>query len=526
MKQQQSKWSVVLRWLVALLAGVLLGSVVQSQLNLHLLSQAGASIDFSTRLSTTFHDLLNFSPTLLVLSLPGFAVSQWVAVVLAKRMGLQYQTPLCTLGGFLGLWLAIKVLDMVAPTPGLIYSTISSTTAVLFYATAAVAGALFSRLKQAGTKSKPKHLGVGQLAMVSSLLLIGGLGASEQANAQPSYQIQTVVEGLDKPWSMAFLPDGAVLVTEKPGRLRMVKDGKLSEPIKGVPEVLYAGQGGLFEVLLAPNFESSSMIYLSYACGTRAANGTCVSRGRLQNGQLLDLNQIFKTDFSKMGGAHFGGRMVWLPDNTLVLTLGDGYTYRNEAQNISNQYGSLVRINADGSIPKDNPFVGQTGANPAIYSYGHRSVQGLYFDKDSGVLFEHEHGARGGDEINLIEPGKNYGWPLATHGVDYSGAQITPFKEYEGTEQPLVYWVPSIAPSGMTMYTGDLFPKWKGNLLVGALAGRHVRLVKLEDGKPAGQEQLFAELRERIRDVRTGPDGAIYLLTDSSDGALLKVTPQ
>lgn len=422
---------------------------------------------------------------------------------------------------------------MVAPTSGLIYSTIATSTAIVFYASGGLAGAVFAWLRKRGGLATSDAIGASKPAVsstVASLLVVVGLLGlvpSKQVYAETGYEIQTVATGLEKPWSVAFLPDGRQLITEKPGRLRVVDQGSLvPKAVSGVPDVLYAGQGGLFEVLPAQDFADSQLIYLSYACGTRGANGTCVARGKLDGITLTNVQPIFKTDFSKSGGAHFGGRMVWLADGTLVLTLGDGYSYRDEAQNIANQFGTLVRLNADGSIPKDNPFVGKAGANPAIYSYGHRSVQGLVFDAESGRLYEHEHGARGGDEINIIEAGKNYGWPLATYGIDYSGAKISPYTAYEGTQQPIVYWLPSIAPSGMTLYKGDLFPQWQGDLLVGALAGRHVRLVELDKGKVVGEKSLFSELGERIRDVRTGPDGALYLLIDSSDGRLLRVVPK
>lgn len=512
----------LLPFLQALFVGLLLGTIVQTQINLHNLQTLGVDISLSSRIQSTSHDLLNFTPIFFVLFAPGFLVSQSLCFWLVKRVSNFSGAVLFPLGGALSLWLAIKVLDMVAPTSGVVYATIHFSGLLLLMLSAAVAGyVLYARLS-----TKERSMNAAPLIAALSLLCVGAVWPT--SSWASNYQVQTLSDDLNKPWSMAFLPDGRALITEKPGRLRWLSaQGELDpKPVQGVPAVYFEGQGGLFEVLPAIDFETSKVIYLSYSCGTRAANHTCVAKGQLDQYELKNVQEIFRSQFSKRGGAHFGGRMVWLADNTLVLTLGDGYSYRNEAQNLGNHLGALVRLNADGSAPKDNPFVTNKQVKPEIYSYGHRSVQGLFYDRANNRLFEHEHGARGGDEINVIEPGKNYGWPLATYGIDYSGAQITPYKKYEGTEQPLLYWVPSIAPSGMILYDGDLFPEFKGHLLVGALAGRHLRLVRLNGAQVSDQKELFGELNERIRDVRQGPDGALYLLTDSSSGKLLKITPK
>lgn len=348
------------------------------------------------------------------------------------------------------------------------------------------------------------------------------------AAAEPSaLAVDTVVEDLEFPWSLAFLPDGAMLVTEKPGRLRLIRDGQLlTAPIAGVPEVFAEGQGGLLEVALHPRFAENRQIYLSYSAGTEAANRTTLARATFDGFALSNLQVLFEAAPAKEGGAHFGGRIQFLPDDTLLLTLGDGFTYRERAQELSADFGKIVRLTLDGQIPQDNPFVGRAGARGAIYTLGHRNVQAIARDPASGRIYAHEHGPRGGDEVNLLRPGANYGWPVITYGVDYSGAQISPFTEREGMEQPLVYWVPSIAPAGMVFYTGDLFPQWRGDLLVSALAGQHVRRVDLDDaGAVVGQMTLLADREERYRDIRQGPDGAIYLLTDAPDGALLRVRP-
>jgi glucose/arabinose dehydrogenase len=358
-----------------------------------------------------------------------------------------------------------------------------------------------------------------------ALLLLGLLGSS-LAHAM-DYRIETVVSGLESPWSLAFLPDGRMLVTERVGRLRIIEqDGSLNpQPVGGVPETFVAAQAGLMEVQLDPQFASNQQVYLSYAYGTTQANNTRLAKARLVDGQLQDVQVLFSALPTKTGAAHYGGRMAWLPDNTLVLTLGDGFDWREQAQNTSNHLGKIVRLNRDGSIPQDNPFVGQAGAAEEIYSLGHRNVQGIVYDDQLKRLYSHEHGPRGGDELNLIEPGNNYGWPLITYGIDYSGAQISPYTELPGLQQPLLQWSPSVAPSSLMQYRGALFPQWQGDLFASTLAERSVRRIRLQDGKLAGEEVLFEELKERIRDVRGGPDGALYLLTDSAKGRLLRVVP-
>jgi glucose/arabinose dehydrogenase len=360
----------------------------------------------------------------------------------------------------------------------------------------------------------------------TTLVLLGTLAISAPALAQ-DYRIETVTAGLEHPWSLAFLPDGRMLVTERVGRLRIIaRDGSLDpEPVAGVPEAFVAAQAGLMEVLPDPDFASNQWLYLSYAYGTEQANNTRLARGRLVDGRLQDVEVLFSALPAKAGAAHYGGRMAFLPDQTLVLTLGDGFDWREQAQNPANHLGKIVRLHRDGSVPADNPLVGQAGAAAEIYSLGHRNVQGIYYDARLQRLYSHEHGPRGGDELNLIEPGYNYGWPLITYGVDYTGAQISPYTELPGLQQPLLHWTPSVAPSSLTQYRGALFPEWQGDLFASTLAERSVRRIRMLHGKLAGEEILFEELEERIRDVRSGPDGALYLLTDNAQGRVLRVVP-
>ena len=339
-------------------------------------------------------------------------------------------------------------------------------------------------------------------------------------------RVQTVAGGLEHPWGLAFLPGGRMLVTERPGRLRAVeRDGRVSEPFAGVPPVQARGQGGLLDVALDPHFAENRLVYLSYAEPGEGGAGTAVARGRLGEGRLEDVRVIYRQQPKVEGSNHFGSRLVFARDGTLFITQGDRYSYRDKAQDLSVGLGKIVRINPDGSVPRDNPFVGRAGVRPEIWSYGHRNVQGAALHPQTGQLWTVEHGARGGDELNRPEAGKNYGWPVITYGVDYSGAKIGEGTAKPGMEQPVYYWDPVIAPSGMTFYTGEAFPDWKGSILIGSLRpGLLVRLT-LEGGRVTREERYLGDLGERIRDVRQGPEGLLYLLTDSRDGRILRGMP-
>jgi aldose sugar dehydrogenase len=366
-------------------------------------------------------------------------------------------------------------------------------------------------------------------ASAAGLIALGVLPAQAQVfhSAGGDFAVETVAKGLDHPWAVAFLPGGRMLVTERPGRMRIVAgDGKLSPALAGVPKVFAAGQGGLHDIALDRAFAQNHTIYFCYAEPVGAGARTALARARLtdEGAPRLDaLEVIFRQDGPLSSGNHFGCRIVQTPDDVLFLTTGDHFITRDQAQNLANHLGKIIRIRPDGSVPPDNPFVGKGDAKPEIWSYGHRNAQGLALHPASGKLWEHEHGPRGGDEINLVEKGKNYGWPVIGYGIDYSGAKIHASPRKEGMEQPLWYWVPSIAPSGMAFYTGDLIPAWRGNLFVGALGGQLLSRLELDGEKVLREERLLRELRERIRDVRQGPDGALWLLTDSSSGRLLRL---
>jgi aldose sugar dehydrogenase len=357
------------------------------------------------------------------------------------------------------------------------------------------------------------------------LLLCGAMAAGCGPASAHEYQIETLAEGLNHPWSIAFLPDGRMLVTERAGRLRVIEEGRLlEEPVQGVPEAYVRSQAGMFEVMLDPGYADNGWIYLSFAHGTAERNSTRVVRGRLQGGHFTDLEVLFTAAPLQNTPVHYGGRMAVLADDTLVIGLGDGFDFREAAQHLDSHTGTIVRIHRDGSIPDDNPFVGRDDAQPEIYSYGHRNVQGIVFDSRSGLLWAHEHGPRGGDELNLVFPGRNYGWPVATFGVDYTGARVSPYTSRPGMEDPLIDWTPSIAPSGMTLYRGEQFPDWDGNLFVTALVARDVRRIRLDGRQVTGEERLFSEIGERLRDIKTGPDGALYVLTDKPQGRVLRIS--
>jgi glucose/arabinose dehydrogenase len=319
---------------------------------------------------------------------------------------------------------------------------------------------------------------------------------------------------------MAFLDDGGILITERPGRLKVLRDGKLTE-IEGLPSVVSGGQGGLLDVAIGPD---DGWVYLTYSSRLQGGTGTAVARARLAGTRLVDLEEIFRMDRGGRTTRHFGSRMVFDRDGTLLFTIGDRGEM-NRAQDLGDHAGKTLRINTDGSIPVDNPFRDTRGALPEIYTYGNRNAQGMTIDPATGVIWQHEHGPRGGDEVNIVRSGLNYGWPVITYGIDYSGATLGIGSAGEGMEQPEVYWDPSIAPSGMTVYRGTAFPEWEGDLFVGALRGQHLRRLEVEDGRIVGQEVLLQNRVGRIRDVRTGPDGSLWILIDSTQGSLYRLVP-
>ena len=348
---------------------------------------------------------------------------------------------------------------------------------------------------------------------------------------QAEIRITTFADGLSHPWGMAFLPDGGMLVTEREGNLRVVSpDGEVSEPLQGVPEVDARRQGGLLDVTLDPNFATNRLVYLSFSEPGEGGNSTAVARGVLNEDAtaLSDVEVIFSQQPKVQSTAHYGSRLVFDQQGHLFVTLGERSSeqFRGQAQDLDSHLGKIVRINADGSVPQDNPFVGQDGALPEIWSYGHRNSQGAAIHPETGALWMSEHGPRGGDEINIPEPGKNYGWPIVSHGVNYDG---TPVGSGEATgpefEEPVYVWTPVIAASGMEFYTGDAFPDWEGDLFVGGLAATTLVRLELDGTEVTDEERLLTDLGQRIRAVKQGPEGALYVLTDESNGQILRITP-
>ena len=364
-------------------------------------------------------------------------------------------------------------------------------------------------------------------------LVVAGSSAAAQTTFKSSagpLAVETVAKGLVHPWALAFLPDGRMLVTERPGRMRIVtRDGTLSKPLTGVPDVFASGQGGLLDVVLDRNFAQNQTIYFSYAEPFEGGGRTALARASLDAGeapQLRDVKVIYRQHGSVSRGNHFGGRIAQAADGNLFVSNGEHFSGRDMAQTLDNDLGKIVRITPNGAAPNDNPFINKAGARPEIWSYGHRNPQGLTINPTDGKLWEQEHGARGGDEINVIAKGKNYGWPIVSYGINYDGSKIgTGRAQAPGMEDPVWHWTPSIAPSGMTFYTGDLFPAWKGNLFNGALKFQLLSRLEIKGGKPVNEERLLEGLNERIRDVRQGPDGALYLLTDNNAGRVLRVAP-
>ncbi len=362
-----------------------------------------------------------------------------------------------------------------------------------------------------------------------------GQNRATENKSNVAFDVVTVAEKLENPWALTFLPDGKMLVTERPGRLRVVaSDGKISDPVAGLPAVDARGQGGLLDVALDPGFAKNGLIYWSYAePRDGGVNNTAVARGKLVDDatapRVENVEVIYHQAPTLNSRLHFGSRLVFGRDGTLFVTQGDRSITegRMQSQKMDSLLGKIVRINADGTIPKDNPFVGKDGVRPEIWSIGHRNIQSATLHPATGALWEVEHGTRGGDELNLVQKGKDYGWPTIAYGIEYRGGAITGgITEQEGMEQPRYYWDPVIGPSGMVFYTGSMFPAWKGNLFIGGHQTRDLVRLVMEGDRVTGEERLLTDLKERIRDVRQGPEGAIYVVTDSAAARVLKLLPE
>ncbi|MDL0430495.1 PQQ-dependent sugar dehydrogenase [Marinobacter sp. TBZ242] len=368
-----------------------------------------------------------------------------------------------------------------------------------------------------------RHLIIG-----ISLVLVSAMAIAEQtfSSDKADFRLDTVARNLEHPWSLAFLPDGSQLVTEREGRLRRIENGVLQEkPISGVPELVVSGQGGLLDVILHPDFESNHTLFLSYAHKvSRKGMTTRVARAKLDGNQLSDVEVIFEALPRGATSRHFAGRMEFDRDGNLYIAVGDRGEM-DRAQATDDDAGGVHRLTTDGEPAPGNPFIDEPSVNDTFFTYGNRNIQGMTIHPETGEIWSHEHGPKGGDEINIIRAGNNYGWPDVTYGIDYSGVPITDKTTMEGVTDPLHYWDPSIAPSGMAFYTGNRFPQWQGDLFVGALKMRKLVRLKIENGEVREEEDLLEDLGERIRDVRMGPDGVLWLLTDHSNGKVYRILP-
>ncbi|BES70048.1 hypothetical protein RE428_10660 [Marinobacter nanhaiticus D15-8W] len=525
----------LLPWLFAVLVTSVLGSLVQSTLNLINIFEMGSYATWHDWGRTLLHDLLTFAPFYALLVGVAFLFAFPSALWVSRGWPRLGSTALGA-SGAVGLAVAFVVANEISAIPTVIAATRNVVGFVAMMVTGLIGAWVF-----AVTSGKPEfrsqkgftwtHLAFPVVVLIAAFALHLSMRPERQLAiddySHTNYRVAILAKGLEYPWSMVTLPDGRRLVAERTGDIRIIdtEGALLKSPLEGVPEVVFGEQGGLLDMELSPHFEQDRTLFLSYACGTVEANNLCVGRGELDGRVLENVQRIFRAEPLKDTTLQFGSRIVFLPDDTLVVSVGDGFDFREEAQDLSNHMGKLIRLNMDGSVPEDNPFVGQEVKQPEIYSYGHRNPEGLFYYAETGRLYESEHGPYGGDEVNIIEPGVNYGWPVATEGINYPGSNITPHDQLEGMRGPINHWTPSIAPSGMTVYDGEAFPELKGDLLVSGLAGQGVFRLNMEEGELVSDQRLFHELGKRIRDVIVGKEGELYLLTDYASGEILRIEP-
>lgn len=517
--------------LATLLVGAL-GSVVQSQFSLAAIAAGSIDIAPSVRLALTVEDLIRFGPVMCAVAAAGLIPALLLADRATRRA--KGSTRLIALAAFaaLGVGCVFMALRLVTPMPHLVAATGRASGLIAMCAAGLAGGWLFWKMTADRTRHRWTYPRVAMLVVLLAIPVVSfsvmrptGEEAVQKANPD-GYRVDTVADDLQRPWSLAVLPDGRVLVTEMAGRLLAVSaDGARSAiAMPQLPPVFTSGGvAGLMDVALDPDFSANRHVYLTMSYGNTSANGTRLVRGRLVEDRLTDLRVLF-SGTPKSADGNNGGRMAFLPDGTIALTVGDGLV-QAEAQNVTNHLGSVVRLHKDGGVPADNPPFAHPDAAPELYSVGHRNAQGIVFDPVTNRLLVSEHGPRGGDELNVVAAGGNHGWPLVTLGIDYSFASVSPLRQHAGFVDPVLGWTPSIAPSGLALYAGTLFEGWKGDLLVPALKERAIRRVMRQDGQIVGQQLLLAERRERIRDVRGAPDGAILVLTDGPSGKLLRLTP-
>ncbi|VFR45311.1 PQQ-dependent oxidoreductase, gdhB family [plant metagenome] len=519
--------------IVASVASGIVGSIIQTQINLMELSQIGAMVSLPVRLSVSLEDLTRFGPLMAVISLcallPAMTIGQGIlAKLLPTQPRLMY-----AIFGLIGMFIAFRVMSMVLPLTNFVSATRNGTNLLIVCLAGAVGGYVYAYLMRSDTGRKAGFGYAAAAVLLSCIMAFSFAITSPQpepaiGKTDPrSYSIQTLAEGLNRPWSIGFLPDGQALVTEMGGRIFRVNqtgDAVQLDTAALPPFFKEGGVSGLLEVAVDPDFPSSQHIFLSAGYGVHEDNGTQLIRARLENDRIVDAKVLYQSTRKSNSGNH-GGRITFLPDKTILLTVGDGIDTREESQKLDSSLGKVIRVDRNGAPPTDNPFMGREDVKPEIYSFGHRNAQGIASDKQTGIVYLSEHGPRGGDEINIVVPGENYGWPLVTGSIDYSYARVTPFQDSKQFVAPIHVWTPSIAPSGIDVYRGSLFEAWDGDLLVPSLRGQSVRRISHRNGEVQHEEILLAELGERIRDVKVSADGSIYVLTDGLAGRLLRLTP-
>lgn len=522
-------------WFLATLVSSVAGSLIQSNINLIEINDLGASLGTGDWLQTVGHDLLTFAPFFALLVGTAFIFAFPVAARLSRSLPIP-EAILMPLAGVVGIMLANFLANWFAPVSTIIAATRTLSGYLAIVSTGALGGLVY--FKMAPSKDyadKPSH----GFALLTATALVLGISFGLHLITRPQrgeaiqdqeldYRVAVVAAGLQHPWALTFLPDGRKLVTERSGTVRIIDESGalLMEPLRGAPEPFFGTEAGTMDLTLSPDFAEDSTLYISYSCGEAKAHTTCVSRGRLQGNALTEVETIFEAQPTRNTQIQFGSRLHFLPDGTLLITVGDGFDYREQAQLLDNHIGKLVRINPDGSAPEDNPFIGDPDKLDNIYSFGHRNPQGVWLDRETGVLYESEHGPYGGDEINIIEAGENYGWPLATSGINYPGDYVSPQESEFDARQPLQSWTPSIAPSGIMVYRGEDFPALYGDLLVSGLAGKGVFRLRVREGEVTEHQRLFHDLDRRIRQSVLGPDGRLYLVTDDPEaGEILRIDP-
>jgi len=520
-------------FLIAVLATAVLGSVLQTQISLAALSAIGAPSGSELLAAVAAQDLLTFGPVMAAICGAAFLVAFPAIHVIGRLTHQIGRTVAMGLGGVIALWTAFWVMGFITPMPSLVAATRYPTGHLTMALTGCVGGLVYCYFTRASLP--PRRVPLIHLASISgiavvALLVILALVRSKEASIPladaSGFKVETLSSDLAYPWSLAILPDGRLLISERAGRIRAISpDGSHSEiDVAGFPNIYRGGINGLMDVAADPDFAHNNFLYMTMSYGTRDANGTRLVRARLDADRLTDVRALFESTPKDADGNN-GGRVAFLKDGSLILTLGDGLRRREEAQNPSNHLGKVVRLDREGRAPPDNPFFGKPNTAPEIYSLGHRNIQGAAVDPEDGSLLISEHGPRGGDEVNLVRAGGNYGWPIVTSGLDYSFARVTPFRDLAGLEPPLLEWSPSIAPGGLAIYRGTLFPEWQGSLFVPALREKSIRRVIRKGDRVVGQEILLADRKERMRDVKVSNDGSVYVLTDGPLAQLLRLVP-